>query len=126
VFLLNVSSEMKLHGVHAHLVQVVHDLERNTTMPFAIVDGLRTLEQQKALVAKGASRTMQSRHLTGHAVDMVPLKDGKPSWDWALINQFFPQVKAAAERCNVQIECGAEWKEFPDGAHYQLPRSVYP
>ena len=125
-FALSAGSVARLQGVHPDLVRVVRHLERVTTMPFAVVDGLRSRVQQEAMVAKGASKTMNSRHLTGHAVDMVPLTDdGKPSWSWTLIRSFTPLVKDAAKHCGVPIECGTDWTSFPDGAHYQLPWSAY-
>lgn len=126
-FRLSAGSVARLTGVHPDLVKVVRYLEAHTTMPFAVVDGLRTKEQQEVLVARGASRTLNSRHLTGHAVDMVPLTDdGRPSWSWTLIWTFLPEVKSAARMVGVTIEAGAEWVSFPDGCHYQLPRSHYP
>jgi peptidoglycan LD-endopeptidase CwlK len=50
-----------------------------TTQDFRIQAGLRTRERQAELVARGASRTMYSRHLTGHAVDLVALGGGEIS-----------------------------------------------
>jgi len=126
-FRLGAGSNARLIGVHPDLVRLVRHLERTTTMPFAVTDGLRTKEQQEALVAKGASKTLNSRHLTGHALDIVPLTDdGRPSWTWTLIWTFVPIVEHAAKELGISLESGARWTSFPDGAHYQLPRSKYP
>lgn len=126
-FRLSAACEAKLKGVHPDLVRVVRRLERITTMPFAVTDGVRTKAQQELMVAKGASKTLNSRHLTGHAVDMVPLTDdGKPAWIWTLIWNFVPIVEQAAKEMGVDLEAGARWTSFPDGAHYQLTRKTYP
>jgi peptidoglycan L-alanyl-D-glutamate endopeptidase CwlK len=45
-----------------------------------IQEGLRTRERQVEVVARGASRTMRSRHLAGHAVDLVALGGSEISW----------------------------------------------
>ena len=58
-------------------------VERTTqiaTQDFQVQEGLRTRERQAELVARGASRTMHSRHLTGHAVDLVALGGAEISW----------------------------------------------
>ena len=41
-----------------------------------ITSGFRTEAEQRALVEKGVSWTMASRHLTGHALDVAIIEDG--------------------------------------------------
>lgn len=127
-------STKRLSGVHPHLVRVMTRALQEAPFPFRVIDGLRTLERQKELVRIGASKTMRSRHLTGHAVDIVPLvdldRDGKLETDelfnWPLINKLAPVVKAAAAAEGVAIEWGGDWKTFKDGPHWQLTWQAYP
>lgn len=119
---LSLGSLAKLRGVHPDLVRVIKKAAEITKVEFAVIEGLRTLERQKQLVAAGASKTLKSRHLTGHAVDVVPLVDGRIRWDWPLYHKLAPFIKAAARAENVPIEWGGDWKSFPDGPHWQLPR----
>lgn len=126
-FALSRRDEDRLTGVHSDLVRVVRRLTRDTPLPFAVIEGLRTLARQKQLVASGASRTMNSRHLTGHAVDLAPLgPDGKISWDWPLYHRLAPAMKAAAAKEGVAVEWGGDWRSFKDGPHWQLPWKDYP
>jgi peptidoglycan L-alanyl-D-glutamate endopeptidase CwlK len=67
--LSNLSSD-RLQGVHPDLVRGVERAIRITTQDFRVQEGLRTRERQAELVARGASRTMNSRHLTDHPVDL--------------------------------------------------------
>lgn len=119
---LSLGSLAKLKGVHPDLVRVIKKAAEITKVEFAVIEGLRTLERQKQLVAAGASKTLKSRHLTGHAADVVPLVDGRIRWDWPIYHKLAPFIKAAARAENVPIEWGGDWKSFPDGPHWQLPR----
>lgn len=95
---------MRLNGVHPDLVKVVERVAQLTTTPFAVIEGMRTVSRQRQLVAKGASQTMNSRHLTGHAVDIVPLVDGKVSWTWSYYYPLAKTMKQAAKEVGVPIE----------------------
>lgn len=97
-------------------------------MDFIVIEGLRTVDRQKTLVAEGKSRTMNSRHLTGHAVDLLPIDpaDGRGKFDWPLYHMLAPAVKLAAQREGVQITWGGDWKSFRDGPHFELERNAYP
>lgn len=116
-------SREKLEGVHPDLVKVVERAIEITEQDFTVLEGLRDIERQRELVNTGKSTTMNSRHLTGHAVDIAPWPI---SWDW---NYFYPiadAMKQAAEELEVDLEWGGDWKSFPDGPHYQLSRKAYP
>ena len=121
-FQLGATSLARLKGVHPDLVKVVKRAIESTPIDFTVLEGLRTKERQKQLVAKGASKTMNSRHLTGDAVDIAPLVDGKVTWDWKYYNQLAPVIKQAAKELGVKVTWGGEWKSFPDGPHWELPR----
>jgi peptidoglycan L-alanyl-D-glutamate endopeptidase CwlK len=116
----------RLQGVHPDLVRVVKRAAAMSDLDFTVLEGLRTLERQKQLVKAGASKTMNSRHLTGHAVDIAPMLAGAVSWDWPLYRRLAPIVKAAAVAENVPIEWGGDWRTFKDGPHWQLPFKGYP
>lgn len=127
-FVLSKKSRAKLTGVHKDLVRVVDLAIAISAVDFMVTCGLRTLEEQKVLVATGKSKTMKSKHLTGHAVDLAPIIDGKISWKF---NDFIPIAEAmqkAAKELGVSIVWGADWdsdgdiKEhsFIDAPHFQL------
>lgn len=123
---LGTKSRQLLAGVHPDLVRVVERAIKITPVDFTVLEGVRSLERQKKLVAAGASKTMKSRHLTGHAVDIAPLLNGKVSWDWPLYHKLAPAMKQAAKDCGVAIEWGGDWHSFKDGPHWQLPWNKYP
>jgi peptidoglycan L-alanyl-D-glutamate endopeptidase CwlK len=100
---------------------------RTTKIDFVILEGLRTLERQKQLLASGASRTLKSRHLHGFAVDIAPIgHDGKISWSWNLYTPLAQAVKKAANQESVMITWGGDWRSFKDGPHWELPHELYP
>jgi hypothetical protein len=77
-------------------------------------------------VNSGASQTLNSRHLTGHAIDFVIWADGKVSWAWPQFHVIADAFKEAAKRLQVDIDWGGDWKTFKDGPHIQLSRARYP
>lgn len=116
----------KLEGVHPDLVHVVHQAASDGCA-FHVTEGLRTLERQKGLVAAGKSKTLKSRHLTGHAVDVVAvMPDGSVSYDDDDMARVAVAMKAAATACGVKIEWGGDWKGAWDSPHFQLPAKGYP
>lgn len=123
---LSTRSLERLTGVHPHLVAIVKRAALISDLDFTVLEGLRTVERQKQLVAQGASKTMKSRHITGHAVDLAPMLDGKVSWDWPLYHRLAPIVKKAASDVGHPIEWGGDWVRFRDGPHWQLPWKDYP
>ena len=123
---LNSRSETSLRGVHADLVKVVRRAAEISPVAFTVIEGLRTVERQKQLVAQGASKTMNSRHITGHAVDLAPHRpDGQIAFDWPLYYKIAPVMKQAAKELGVALDWGGDWK-WKDGPHFELRRSVYP
>jgi peptidoglycan L-alanyl-D-glutamate endopeptidase CwlK len=151
--MISARCELRLAGVHPDLVRVVRRAAEGGAL-FRVVEGLRSQERQRDLVASGASQTMASRHLTGHAVDLAPVVDGAVSWDW---EHFFPLADAiadAARKEGVPLIWGGAWgrpvydwpkggaksaqdayaaerrsagrKPFLDGPHFELPAAVYP
>jgi len=120
---LGLRSKQRLSGVHPDLVAVVKRAIEISEQDFGVTEGIRNIDRQRQLVATGKSTTMNSRHLTGHAVDLVPYP---VSWDWEHFYPIADAMKQAAEELNVAIEWGGDWKSFPDGPHWQLSWSSYP
>ena len=119
-------SKQRLEGVHPDMVAVVERAIELTEVDFTVLEGLRTLERQKTLVARGASTTLNSRHITGHAVDLGAYVDGEVRWDWPLYHKIAEAMKQAALELKVDMDWGGDWKSFPDGPHYQLSWKTYP
>jgi len=124
----------KLEGVHPDLVAVVERAIQITEQDFSVGEGLRSIDRQRKLVNTGKSKTMNSRHLTGHAVDLLPYpfngdidEDGIPNIeDW---DQYYPiadAIKQASRELGVAIDWGGDWTSFPDGPHFQLSWESYP
>lgn len=126
MFSLSERSRSRLVGVHPDLVQIIERAIEITDLDFAVTEGVRTIERQRTLVAAGASRTMDSRHITGHAVDLAAMIGGEIHWDWPLYGRISATVKQAAHGLNIPITWGGDWKSFPDGPHFELPRDRYP
>jgi peptidoglycan L-alanyl-D-glutamate endopeptidase CwlK len=116
----------RLTGLHPHLVEIVHRAADLDVIDFAVLEGVRSTLRQAELVAAGASRTMSSRHLTGHAVDLGAFVAGSLRWDWPLYYRLNDVVQQAAKDQGIRIEWGGDWKSFPDGPHFQLPWDTYP
>ncbi len=152
-FKLGAKSLKELTGVKADLVAVVKRAIELTVQDFSVHDGIRTFKEQQKLVQSGASKTLKSRHITGHAVDLVPYVNGKLRWEWDPIYKIADAVKTAANELDVPIRWGGAWdilltenddlpedmvvdyvnrrqsngkKAFLDGPHYELPKSEYP
>lgn len=122
----------RLVGVHPDLVRVVRMAAVMSPVRFVVLEGVRTVERQRELMKQGASRTMASRHITGHAVDLAPLLDTdgdgdvEVSWHWPHYTQLAIWVKRAAAHEQVPLAWGGDWSTFKDGPHWELPRLDYP
>jgi peptidoglycan L-alanyl-D-glutamate endopeptidase CwlK len=120
-YVLGKRSKERLEGVHPDLVAVVERAIAISNVDFTVLEGVRTRERQKELFAKGASKTMNSRHITGHAVDLAPWPI---SWEK---EEFVPIVKAmrqAADELGIDVVHGHDWGW--DSPHHELSRKTYP
>lgn len=154
MFALGPKSQSRLTGVHDHLARVVRRAITLSTVDFTVVEGLRSPDRQRDLVAAGASQTMASRHLTGHAVDLAPVVGGIVRWDWPLVHRVADAMRAAGRAEGIPIRWGGAWdvlltqtdqqdpeavmeayaarvraagrKPFVDGPHFELPVHLYP
>lgn len=152
-FKLGEKSLKELNGVHADLVAVVKRTIELSVQDFAVHDGIRTLDEQKEMVRKGAAQTLDSRHISGHAVDLVPYINDKLRWEWEPIYKIADAVRIAANELAIPIRWGGVWdisftdtsdspedlvadyvarrkkagkKAFIDGPHFELPKAKYP
>lgn len=116
----------RLSEVHPDLQKVTRRALSYSPIDFGVSEGLRSLEKQREMVEVGASTTMNSRHLTGHAVDVYAYVGGSARWEWPLYEKIAEAFKKAAEDFNVDLEWGGDWKSFKDGPHFQLSWKAYP
>lgn len=156
MFRFGTKSEAHLSGVHADLVRVARRALMLSGVDFAVTDGVRTATEQRALVASGASQTLASRHLTGHAIDIAPAVNGQLRWDWPLFYRLADAMIGAAKMEAVPLRWGGAWncvmapgvelvadaetlsaayvdacrrkgkKPILDGPHFELPTAHYP
>ena len=108
-FKLSQRSLDKLDGVNPKLVAVVQKAILLTKVDFGVTYGLRTVEEQEKLVAAGRSQTMKSKHITGHAVDLMAYVDGKGCWELNVYDDLADAMAQAARDEGVAIRWGAAW-----------------
>lgn len=125
-YVLGARSLSRLKGVHPDLVRVVQLALTYSPHDFLITEGLRTPARQQVLFNEGASKTLNSRHITGHAIDFAVLIKGKLRWDWPLYGPVADAFKRASKELNVPIIWGGDWKSLRDGPHIELDRRKYP
>lgn len=122
----------RMKGIHPQLRKLVDEVLQRAPWPIRVTEGLRTLERQKQLVKIGASKTLNSRHLTGHAVDVVPLvdldRDGKIEteelYNHALYDLLIPIAKDTAKDLKIEMVWGYDWGW--DKPHWELNRRYFP
>jgi peptidoglycan L-alanyl-D-glutamate endopeptidase CwlK len=153
-FKLGSRSLRRLTGVHPDLVKVVKLAIQYTPIDFTVLEGVRSVARQRELVRTGASQTMESRHITGHAVDLGAFVAGNVQWEWALYPQIADALRLAAIDLDIPVRWGGGWillnelgsqqaivrateaykaarqaqkkRAFLDGPHFELLRARYP
>lgn len=118
-FKLSQRSLDRLEPVKPELFDVVLEAISLTKVDFGVICGLRTEEEQRALVEKGASQTMKSKHLTGDAVDLMAYIDGRGTWELNVYDDIAEAMREAAKNQGVRIRWGAAWT-VPDIAEWNL------
>jgi hypothetical protein len=113
MFKLSNRSLERLEGVNPPLAEVVEKAITLTNIDFGVTCGLRTMEEQQALVDKGASQTMKSKHLEGNAVDVVAYIGSRITWELNVYDDIADAFKAAAQDIGLGIRWGAAW-HIPD------------
>lgn len=117
---LTITDQAKLAHVDPRLRQLIEAVAATTTIPFMVLEGRRTLERQKSLYAQGHTWTLNSKHLTGHAVDIAPLEDGEPTFAWPSYYRLAREIKATAATLGIAVRWGGDWKKTKDGPHWEL------
>lgn len=121
--MLTARDRKRLAGVHHDLIRVVERARRD--VEFYVAEGVRSVERQRELVKRGFSRTMDSRHLTGHAVDLYPVSDVPvPSMTGRDLAPVVSAMRRAAAAEGVRLVHGADWGW--DHPHHELDRREYP
>ena len=108
-FKLSKRSLARLEGVNPKLVTVVKTAITISKIDFGVICGLRTIEEQRELVAKGASQTMKSKHIDGNAVDLMAYIGSRGSWEMNLYDDIADAMKIAADEEDVSLRWGAAW-----------------
>lgn len=101
------------------LLAVIERAHQLSTVPFRVGEICRSMRRQRLLVRRRRSWTLNSKHLTGDAVDVIALPNGEPSWDLKYYRQIATAFKAAAAELQIEIEWGGDWREV-DGPHFEL------
>lgn len=119
----------KLNGVHPDLITLINIASRECDL--YVLEGVRNIKRQKLLVARGSSKTMNSKHLLqtdgfSHAVDVAPWVDTdgdgdmEISWAWPDYHVIAPIIKQVSDDLGIGVTWGGDWKTFKDGPHWQL------
>jgi len=127
--ILSPRSNKNLQDVHPDLVRVVQRAADLTSIPFTVIEGRRSLERQKMLIATGMSKIKvpeRGRHVTGHAVDVVAILDGVARWDTPTYRMIAMIFKEAARLEDVHITWGGDWVTWKDCPHFELRAQDYP
>ena len=116
MYKLGKGSLAKLEGIDERMIAVVKYAINVTKQDFSVICGMRTIEEQKVLVAKGASQTMKSKHIDGLAVDLMAYVDGG-RWELNLYDEIADAMAEGAREIDVPIVWGAAWS-VPNIAQY--------
>ena len=115
-------SKERLAGVKKPLQDLFNMAIVDSPYDFSITCGVRTVEEQKVLVATGKSKTMKSKHLTGDAVDIAVFVDGKLTWELKYYKAVALHIEKVAKRMGIGILWGGRWASFVDGPHFELTK----
>ena len=124
-FTLSERSKINLKGVDERLVKIVEQAIKETPIDFTVTEGLRTPQRQQQLVNDGFSQTMKSKHLTGHAVDLAAIVDGKVNWEKKYYVSLSEVLKKVADEQGTTIRWGGDFKNaagkpFKDKPHFEM------
>lgn len=125
-FRFGLRSQANLLDVHPDLVKVAYRALELSPVDFTVTEGRRTASKQQELFKQHKSQTLASRHITGHALDVAALVNGKVTWNWAEYELIATAFKESAAELGIPIEWGGDWKSFRDGPHFQLTHKAYP
>lgn len=120
MFKLSMRSKLKLSTVKPELQEVVKLALTKCKIDFGVSDGKRSKVRQAYYLKTGKSKTMNSKHLTGDAVDLYAYVKGKASWEWYHYELINKAMQEAADDLKVNILWGGSWTGFRDGCHFEL------
>ncbi len=120
MFSFSKASLDKMNGVNSKLVILMKEAIKSSPYDFKITEGLRTVERQKELVKTGKSKTMNSYHLKGKAVDIAVLINNNVTWDFKYYKEVANHIKEIAKKLGYVITWGGDWKSLKDGPHFQI------
>jgi len=109
--ILSNKSRENLEGVAQPLIDLAYAAIKNTPVDFRVTEGIRTVERQTILVRSGASRTMDSKHIHGYAIDVVPWIEGAPRYHWPLIFKMVEHIRDWAQILGIGIVWGGSWNQ---------------
>jgi peptidoglycan L-alanyl-D-glutamate endopeptidase CwlK len=115
----------RMKGVHGDLVKVMLEAIKESPYDFGITEGVRTPQRQQELYAAGKSRTLNSRHLKGLAVDIAIFVDGKLTWEFKYYEEVAKHVLKVCAEMGIPVVWGGAWRGFVDAVHFELDRKVY-
>src|SRR5210317_141098 len=115
----------RMDGVDERLVACVKRAIELTEIDFGVTQGLRTIDEQRELVAKGASKTMKSKHIDGLAVDLMAYCSGD-RWELNLYDEIADAMKSGAEAVGVSVRWGAAWNVPDIGKWKGTSHTFYP
>jgi peptidoglycan L-alanyl-D-glutamate endopeptidase CwlK len=119
-------SKEKLLTVHDDLQEVFEASITDSPFDFSITQGIRTKEEQQKLFNEGKSQTLNSRHLTGKAVDIAVFVNSKVTWEFDKYKTVADHIKSVAKSLDTPIVWGGDWVSFKDGPHFELNKNKYP
>ena len=119
-------SENNLKGIHPDLGMIMRKAIKLSPINFGISEGVRSKKRQLELLAKGKSLSNDSRHITGHAVDIFALPNNILSWEFRHYQEIAKIVLELSKEMSIEIEWGGNWDDLNDGAHFELSRRNYP
>lgn len=96
-------------------------------IPVMVIDTLRTPEEQAENLRKGVSATLNSKHLTGNAIDVCPYdvyqSNGPDKLQWDAANPIWLRIGEIGERLG--LRWGGRWKRPFDPGHFEyMPKPV--
>lgn len=119
-------SLLLLNEVHRDLRQVMLEAITDSPYDFAITEGLRSKERQQELFDKGLSKTLNSRHLTGKAVDIAVFVDGDITWNYKYYKEVAEHILVVSKLNAAPMIWGGNWKSLVDAVHFELDSKYYP
>ena len=120
MYLLNQRSLQNLQGVHPSLVKLMKTAILSSPFPFMITEGLRSIERQKQLFQEGKTKTLDSYHLKGRAVDIAVIVENHITWNYSFYEKVAKHILKIAHRKHLKITWGGTWNTLVDAVHFQL------